>query len=289
MSRSDPCPQVLVRRDVSSSRSRSRRRSRCGSRRPTPNRATSCGCSTCTCRRSGSRSSASSSPRSRRCCGSCPRTRRTEWDLLAGASAEVGVVFTGITLDRRLDLGPADVGHVLGVGRAAHDHRDPLLPVSRLPRAAPHRRDRRRAGQALRDRGADRVRRRADRALLGHVVADAAPVGHRVQPEATTCRSTARWPSRWCGRSAPFTFFYIYLVMRRLQLAELEEGLEERELELAIAERQRVEADGDRLMPHAWSYVGAGYGIATVALVDVRHVDVPADAAPAPGARRRRR
>src|SRR5258708_4603419 len=27
-----------------------------------------------------------------------PRTRRTEWDLLAGASAEVGVIFTGITL-----------------------------------------------------------------------------------------------------------------------------------------------------------------------------------------------
>jgi len=27
-----------------------------------------------------------------------PRTRRTEWDLLAGASAEVGVVFTGVTL-----------------------------------------------------------------------------------------------------------------------------------------------------------------------------------------------
>jgi len=27
-----------------------------------------------------------------------PRTRRTEWDLLAGASAEIGVIFTGITL-----------------------------------------------------------------------------------------------------------------------------------------------------------------------------------------------
>jgi hypothetical protein len=38
-----------------------------------------------------------------------------------------------------------------------------------------------------------------------------------------------------------FTLFYVYLVMRRLQLAELEEGLEERELERAIAERQRVE------------------------------------------------
>jgi hypothetical protein len=38
-----------------------------------------------------------------------------------------------------------------------------------------------------------------------------------------------------------FTLFYVYLMLRRLQLAELEEGLEERELELAIAERQRVE------------------------------------------------
>ena len=27
-----------------------------------------------------------------------PRTRRPTWDLLAGASAEVGVIFTGLTL-----------------------------------------------------------------------------------------------------------------------------------------------------------------------------------------------
>ena len=69
-----------------------------------------------------------------------PRTRRTEWDLLAGASAEVGVVFTGITLIVGSIWGRPDVGHLLGVGRAAHHHRDPLLPVPRLPRAAAHRR-----------------------------------------------------------------------------------------------------------------------------------------------------
>ena len=38
-----------------------------------------------------------------------------------------------------------------------------------------------------------------------------------------------------------FTLLYGYLVLRRLQIAELEEGLEERELEIAIAERIRSE------------------------------------------------
>jgi hypothetical protein len=38
-----------------------------------------------------------------------------------------------------------------------------------------------------------------------------------------------------------FTLLYAYLVTRRLQLAQLEEGLEERELQLAIAERVRAE------------------------------------------------
>jgi len=40
---------------------------------------------------------------------------------------------------------------------------------------------------------------------------------------------------------AAFTLLYGYLVLRRLQIAELEEGLEDRELELAIAERVRSE------------------------------------------------
>ena len=43
------------------------------------------------------------------------------WDLLAGASAEVGVVFTGLTLVLGSLWGQPDVGHLVGVGRAAHD------------------------------------------------------------------------------------------------------------------------------------------------------------------------
>ena len=39
-------------------------------------------------------------------------------------------------------------------------------------------------------------------------------------------------------------------------------------------------------MPHAWNYVGAGYGVAFVVLVDVRHVDAAPDAAIAQNARR---
>ena len=38
-----------------------------------------------------------------------------------------------------------------------------------------------------------------------------------------------------------FTLLYGYLVLRRLRIAELEEGLEEREVERAIAERVRAE------------------------------------------------
>ena len=170
-----------------------------------------------------------------------PRTRRPEWDLLAGASAEVGVVFTGITLivgsiwgrptwgtywvwDARLTTTAILFFLYLG-----------YLALRRTGATADER------GQAVRDRGVDRVRRRADRALLGDLVADAAPVGHGVQRRRSTCRSTASMAFTLVWGVGAFTLFYVYLVMRRLQLAELEEGLEERELELAIAERQRVE------------------------------------------------
>ena len=177
-----------------------------------------------------------------------PRTRRPTWDLLAGASAEVGVIFTGLTLVLGSLWGRPVVGHLVGVGRPAHDDRDPVLPLPRLPRVAAHGRDRRRAGQAVRDRRAHRVRRRADRALLGQLVADAAPDRHRVQRRAESRRSTARWHSRWCSPSARSRLLYGYLVLRRLRLAELEEGLEEREVERAIAERAARRTGGAGLI-----------------------------------------
>ena len=45
-----------------------------------------------------------------------PRTRDTTWDLLAGASAEVGVVFTGLTLVARFAVGQARRGERGGSG-----------------------------------------------------------------------------------------------------------------------------------------------------------------------------
>ena len=120
-----------------------------------------------------------------------PRTRATVWDRLAGASAEVGVIFTGLTLvlgslwgrpvwgiwwawDARLVTTAVLFFLYLG-----------YLALRRIP-ATP-----RSAGQAVRDRRAHRVRRRADRPLLGDLVAHAAPAGHGVQRAASTRRSTA--------------------------------------------------------------------------------------------------
>ena len=91
----------------------------------------------------------------------------------------------------RVAVGSTGVGRLVGVGRAARHDRGALLPLSRVPRAAAHPGRAGGAREALRDRGADRVRRRADRALLGDLVAHAAPGGHRVQRPRSTPRSTA--------------------------------------------------------------------------------------------------
>ena len=48
-----------------------------------------------------------------------PRTRSLAWDRMAGASAEIGVLFTGLTLRHRLDLGPHRPGACTGRGTPA--------------------------------------------------------------------------------------------------------------------------------------------------------------------------
>ncbi len=60
-------------------------------------------------------------------------------------------------VDRRV-LGPSDLGHILGLGRADDLRADPALPVSRRDRAAP--RDRRSTARRPRVRRADAHRRR---------------------------------------------------------------------------------------------------------------------------------
>ena len=56
-------------------------------------------------------------------------------DRFAAASAEVGVAFSAVMLTTGPDLGQADLGHLVDLGRAAHAHAVPLFPLRRLPGA----------------------------------------------------------------------------------------------------------------------------------------------------------
>jgi len=169
-----------------------------------------------------------------------PRTRRTEWDLLAGASAEVGVVFTGITLVVGSLWGRPTWGtYWVWDARLTTTAILFFLYLGYLAL--------RRTGTTADERG----KRCAIAALIAF--ADVPIVHFSVTWWQTLHQSgTVFNPSisvhihgsmgfTLVWAVGAFTLFYVYRVMRRLQLAEFEEGLEERELELAIAERQRVE------------------------------------------------
>jgi len=169
-----------------------------------------------------------------------PRTRRAEWDLLAGASAEVGVVFTGLTLVIGSIWGRPTWGtYWVWDARLTTTAILFFLYLGYLAL--------RRTGSTADERG----KRCAIAALIAF--ADV-PIVHfsvtwwqTLHQDGTVfnpkldvqIHGSMAFTLVW-GVFA-FTLFYVYLVLRRLQLAELEEGLEERELELAIAERQRLE------------------------------------------------
>ena len=169
-----------------------------------------------------------------------PRTRRTEWDLLAGASAEVGVIFTGITLVVGSVWGRPTWGtYWVWDARLTTTAILFFLYLGYL---------------ALRRTGAT-VDERGKRCAIGALIAFAdVPIVHlsvtwwqTLHQNGTvfnpkldvTIHGSMAFTLVWSVGA--FTLFYVYLMLRRLQLAELEEGLEERELELAIAERQRVD------------------------------------------------
>jgi heme exporter protein C len=169
-----------------------------------------------------------------------PRTRRAEWDLLAGASAEVGVVFTGITLIVGSIWGRPTWG-VYWVWDARLTTTAILFFLY--------------LGYLALRRTAATADERGKRCAIAALIAFAdVPIVHFSVTWWQTLHQSGtvfnpKLVSGIHGSMAftlvwsvgAFTLFYVYLVMRRLQLAELEEGLEERELQLAIAERQRVE------------------------------------------------
>jgi heme exporter protein CcmC len=165
-----------------------------------------------------------------------PRTRSTSWDLLAGASAEIGVLFTGLTLamgsiwgkpiwgtwwewDARLTT--TAVLFFLYLGYLAL----------------------RRAGG-----GPDqRAKRSAIAALVAFVDV---PIVHfsvnwfeTLHQQGTVFNRTMNveisgtMAATLVLSVVAFTLLYAYLVVSRMELLGLEEGFEERELARAIAER----------------------------------------------------
>jgi heme exporter protein C len=169
-----------------------------------------------------------------------PRTRRAIWDLLAGASAEVGVIFTGLTLA----LGALWGRPVWGVWWEwdARLTTTAILFFLYLGYLAL-----RRTGATADERG----KRCAIAALIAF--ADV-PIVHFSVTWWQTLHQTGtvfnpEMSAEIHGSMAftlvfavgAFTLLYAYLVRLRLGVAELEEGLEDREVELAIAERVRSE------------------------------------------------
>jgi len=169
-----------------------------------------------------------------------PRTRRPVWDLLAGSSAEVGVIFTGLTLV----LGALWGRPVWGVWWEwdARLTTTAILFFLYLGYLAL-----RRTGATADERG----KRCAIAALIAFVDV---PIVHFSVNWWQTLHQTGtvfnpEMSAEIHGSMAftlvfavgAFTLLYAYLVRLRLGVAELEEGLEDREVELAIAERVRSE------------------------------------------------
>jgi heme exporter protein C len=169
-----------------------------------------------------------------------PRTRRVTWDLLAGASAEVGVIFTGLTLV----MGSLWGRPVWGVWWEwdARLTTTAILFFLYLGYLAL-----RRTGATADERG----KRCAIAALIAFVDV---PIVHFSVTWWQTLHQTGTVFNPELNAEihgsmaftlvfgvAAFTLLYGYLVLRRLRIAELEEGLEDREVELAIAERIRSE------------------------------------------------
>lgn len=170
-----------------------------------------------------------------------PRTRAVHWDLLAGASAEVGVVFTGLTLA----LGSLWGRPIWGTWWEWDARLTTTLVLFFLYLGY----------LALRRTGATAAERGKRCAIAALIAFADVPVVHfsvtwweTLHQEATVfnpdldVQMQGFWmPFTLVFSVLAFTLCYATLVGARLRLAELEEGIEERELQRAIEERRRSE------------------------------------------------
>ena len=169
-----------------------------------------------------------------------PRTRHSAWDLLAGASAEVGVVFTGLMLAIGSIWGRTTWGTWWAWdARLTSTAILFFLYLGYL---------------ALRRTGATSDERGKRCAIAALIAAADMPIVHfsvtwwqTLHQQGTVFNP--KLDVQIDGSMAftlvlavfAFTLLYGYLVLDRFELAQLEEGREERELQRAIAERVRAD------------------------------------------------
>jgi heme exporter protein C len=169
-----------------------------------------------------------------------PRTRHPSWDLLAGASAEVGVIFTALMLI---------VGSLWGRPTWgtwwAWDARLTTTAIMFFLYLG---------YLALRRSGATVAERGKRCAIAGLIAFIDVPIVHfsvtwwqTLHQQGTVfnpkldVQINGSMAFTLVLSVAAFTLLYGYLVLERFELAQLEEGREERDLQLAIAERVRAE------------------------------------------------
>jgi heme exporter protein C len=173
-----------------------------------------------------------------------PRTRRAAWDLLAGASAEVGVVFTALMLA---------VGSIWGRPTwGTWWEWDARLTSTAILLFLYF------GYLALRRTGATADERGKRCAIAAVIAAADMPIVHfsvtwwqTLHQQATVfnpeldVKIDGSMALTLVLAVAAFTLLFASLVLRRFELAQLEEGLEQRALEQAIADRVR----GEQVVP----------------------------------------
>jgi heme exporter protein C len=169
-----------------------------------------------------------------------PRTRSATWDLLAGSSAEVGVVFTALMLAVGSLWGRPTWGtYWEWDARLTSTAILFFLYLGYL---------------ALRRTGVTADERGTRCAIAALIAAADMPIVHfsvnwwqtlhqkgTVFNQNLDVKVNGSMAVTLLVAVVAFTMLYGYLLLERFQLAQLEEGREERELEQAIAERVRAE------------------------------------------------